>query len=70
MILAVCLNPATDVTYLADAPRPGTSNTVTAVYRRAGGEAINTARVIAQLGELVTLCGFAGGSHGARCGRT
>lgn len=66
MIVAVCLNPAIDVTYLVDSLRPGTSHTVTAVHRRAGGKAINTARVLAQLGEQVTLCGFAGGPHGAR----
>lgn len=64
MILAICLNPAIDVTYSVGSLRPGTSHAVTTVHRRAGGKAVNTARVLAQLGELVTLCGFAGGLSG------
>jgi tagatose 6-phosphate kinase len=66
MILAVCLNPAIDLTYSVGSLRPGTSHAVTSVHRRAGGKGINSARVLAQLGERVTLCGFAGGNHGIR----
>ncbi|GIH16590.1 1-phosphofructokinase family hexose kinase [Rugosimonospora africana] len=64
MILAVCLNPAVDVTYSVTALRHGTSHPVSAVHRRAGGKGVNAARVLAQLGEAVTLCGFAGGGTG------
>ncbi|HEY2671187.1 MAG TPA: 1-phosphofructokinase family hexose kinase [Rugosimonospora sp.] len=66
MILAVCLNPALDVTYSVTALRPGTSHTVSAVHHRAGGKGVNVARVLAQVGEAVTVCGFAGGSTGRR----
>ncbi|MFI6075699.1 1-phosphofructokinase family hexose kinase [Actinoplanes sp. NPDC051343] len=64
MILAVCLNPAVDVTYVVDAVRPGASHQVSTVHRRPGGKGVNVARVLAQLGEPVTLCGFAGGAPG------
>jgi tagatose 6-phosphate kinase len=64
VILAVCLNPAVDVTYVVDAVRPGASHKVSTVHRRPGGKGINVARVLAQLGEPVTLCGFAGGATG------
>ncbi|MEV6848898.1 PfkB family carbohydrate kinase [Actinoplanes sp. NPDC051411] len=64
MILAVCLNPAVDVTYVVDAVRPGASHKVSTVHRRPGGKGVNVARVLAQLGEPVTLCGFAGGATG------
>jgi tagatose 6-phosphate kinase len=64
VILAVCLNPAIDVTYSVAELRPGTSHAVSEVHRRAGGKGVNVARVLAQLGEAVTLCGFAGGTTG------
>lgn len=64
MILAVCLNPAVDVTYSVTALRYGTSHRVSEVHRRAGGKGVNVARVLAQVGEAVALCGFAGGSTG------
>jgi tagatose 6-phosphate kinase len=64
VILAVCLNPAVDVTYVVDAVRPGASHKVSTVHRRPGGKGVNVARVLAQLGEQVTLSGFAGGSTG------
>jgi tagatose 6-phosphate kinase len=64
VILAVCLNPAVDVTYSVTALRHGTSHTVSTVRRRAGGKGVNVARVLAQLGEAVTVCGFAGGGTG------
>jgi 1-phosphofructokinase family hexose kinase len=64
VILAVCLNPAVDVTYVVDDVRPGASHRVSAVQRLPGGKGVNVARVLAQLGEPVTLCGFAGGGTG------
>lgn len=64
MILAVCLNPAVDVTYEVDAMRPGASHKVSTVHRLPGGKGVNVARVLAQLGEPVTLCGLAGGGTG------
>ncbi|NMO54560.1 hexose kinase [Actinoplanes sp. TBRC 11911] len=64
MILAVCLNPAVDVTYSVAALRYGTSHRIAAVHRRAGGKGVNVARVLAQVGEPVAVCGFAGGGTG------
>jgi tagatose 6-phosphate kinase len=66
VIVAVCLNPAVDVTYAVGSLRPGTSHRVAAVHRLPGGKGVNVARVLAQLGEPVTLCGFAGGITGRR----
>jgi tagatose 6-phosphate kinase len=66
MILAVCLNPALDVTYHVDALVPGSTHRVRTVRERAGGKASNAAHVLAQLGEDVGLCGFAGGGRGER----
>lgn len=66
MILAVCLNPALDVTYHVDALVPGASHRVRSVHERAGGKAGNAAHVLSQLGEEVALLGFAGGSRGER----
>lgn len=64
MILTVCLNPATDVTHTVPSFVRGTSVIVERVERRAGGKGINTARALAQLGESVVVCGFAGGQLG------
>lgn len=66
MILAVCLNPALDLTYEVPALAPGTSHRVQRVHERPGGKACNTARVLGRLSVEVTLCGFAGGARGAR----
>ena len=66
MILAVCLNPALDVTYHVDVLVPGATHRVRSVRERAGGKASNAAHVLAQLGEEVALFGFAGGSRGER----
>jgi tagatose 6-phosphate kinase len=64
VIVAVCLNPAIDVTYRVAEVRPGSSHRVEEVHRRPGGKGVNVARVLAQLGTPVTLCGFAGGGTG------
>ena len=66
MIVAVGLNPALDVTYEVPALEPGASHRVQSVRERPGGKACNTARVLGQLSVEVALCGFAGGSRGAR----
>jgi tagatose 6-phosphate kinase len=64
MIVSICLNAAIDVTYTVPRLVPGSSHAVEGVRSRSGGKAVNTARVLAQLGEPVTLCGFAGGARG------
>lgn len=64
MIGCVCLNAAIDVTYRVDALRPGTSHRVREVHARAGGKALNVARVLHQLDEPAVVLGFAGGAAG------
>jgi tagatose 6-phosphate kinase len=64
VILAVCLNPAIDVTYLTTAVRAAASHSVVLVSERAGGKGINVARVLHQVGEPVTVTGLLGGSRG------
>ncbi|RNI24309.1 1-phosphofructokinase family hexose kinase [Flexivirga caeni] len=64
MILAVCLNPALDVTYAVTALRPGTSVRVRSVQRRAGGKGVNVASVLHQQGVAAIVTGPAGGSAG------
>ncbi len=64
MILAVALNPAVDITYRLPAVRWSETNRVTDVHARAGGKAVNVARVLTALGQPVTVTGFAGGRHG------
>ena len=65
MIVAVCANAAIDVTYTVPVLLPGEAHRVAEVRERAGGKGINVARVLHQLGEDVTVCGFAGGAAGA-----
>jgi tagatose 6-phosphate kinase len=64
VILAVCLNPALDVTYRTTAVRVTASHSVELVRERAGGKGINVARVLHQVGEPVTVTGLLGGSRG------
>ncbi|WP_460606063.1 1-phosphofructokinase family hexose kinase [Jatrophihabitans fulvus] len=64
MIVAVCLNPAIDVTYEVAHFTPGRSHRATSVHERAGGKGVNVARVLARLGAAVRLVGFAGGTAG------
>jgi tagatose 6-phosphate kinase len=64
VILAVCLNPALDVTYRTTAVRVAASHAVQLVRERAGGKGINVARVLHQVGEPVTVTGLLGGSRG------
>ncbi|WP_052441128.1 1-phosphofructokinase family hexose kinase [Streptacidiphilus anmyonensis] len=66
MIVTVTLNAALDVTYVvAGGVRPGATHRVRSVAARAGGKGVNTARVLAALGEPVLALGLAGGASGA-----
>ena len=56
MILAVCLNPAIDVTARPDGD---------VVATRGGGKAVNVARVLHTLGYRVRLVGFVAGANGS-----
>lgn len=58
-MLVVCLNPALDVTYHVPWLVAGETHAVSDVCTRAGGKGVNAARVLHQLGERVTLTGFA-----------
>lgn len=64
MIVAVCLNPAVDVTYTVDALRPGASHRVGSVRRRAGGKGVNVAAVLHQQQVPALVTGPVGGSAG------
>lgn len=64
MILAVCLNLALDITYRVPALRLGATTRVEESFERAGGKAVNTARVLHALGHEVVVLGFAGGRVG------
>lgn len=64
MILAVCLNLALDITYRVPAVRLGATTRVEEVFERAGGKAVNAARVLHALGHDVVVMGFAGGFVG------
>ena len=64
MILCVCLNPALDVTYGVTELTYGGTHRARVVGRRAGGKALNVARVLHQLGEPVLATGLAGGADG------
>jgi tagatose 6-phosphate kinase len=64
MILCVGLNPAMDVTYAVDQLVEGETHRAEVVGRRAGGKALNVARVLRQLGEPVLATGLAGGAEG------
>jgi tagatose 6-phosphate kinase len=64
VILAVCLNPAVDITYRTGEVRSGASHLIEVVRERAGGKGINVARVLHQLGEPVSVTGLLGGDRG------
>jgi tagatose 6-phosphate kinase len=65
VILAVCLNPALDITYRTDALRHGCSHPVSVIAERAGGKGINVARVLHQLQVSTMVTGLLGGARGA-----
>jgi len=64
-VIAVCLNPAIDVTYRVALLEPGTSHRAEPVGRRAGGKATNVVRVAHRLGCAATLVAPEGGATGA-----
>jgi len=64
VILAVCLNPALDITYRTESIRPASSHAVEVVGERAGGKGINVARVLNQMGVPTTVTGLLGGARG------
>ncbi|KUN22567.1 1-phosphofructokinase [Streptomyces corchorusii] len=64
MILTVTLNTALDITYRVRSLRPHASHRVSEVVERPGGKGVNVARVLAALGQEVTVTGFAGGATG------
>lgn len=64
MILCVALNAALDVTYRLQSVRWHSGNRVTSTAQRAGGKAINAARVLATLGEGVVITGIIAGETG------
>ncbi len=66
MILCVCPSPAVDVTYHLDSLEVGATNRVGDVAHRPGGKAINVARVLATLGEPVTVLAPLHGATGAQ----
>jgi len=63
-LLAVCLNPAWDITYQVSALRPGASHTTAVIAERAGGKGTNVARTLHQLQRPVHLIGLRGGAQG------
>jgi 1-phosphofructokinase family hexose kinase len=65
MILCVAPSPAWDVTYAVERFREHATNRVDTVSARAGGKAVNVARVLHALGEQVTVVAPVGGSTGA-----
>lgn len=65
MIVAVALNAALDITYELEQIAWLETNRVPHVRRRAGGKAVNVARVLHALGEETVVTGFAGGADGA-----
>jgi tagatose 6-phosphate kinase len=65
VILAVCLNPALDVTYVVDRLEPGAAHRVRSVRARAGGKGVNVASVLASLGASALVLAPVGGSAGA-----
>ena len=64
MIVTVTLNAALDVTYRLDRLRLGEANRVASVRERAGGKGVNTARVLAALGQHTLVTGLVGGATG------
>lgn len=60
MILVLTPNPALDITYTLPSVVAGESHRVHDVRLRAGGKGLNVARVLAALGEPVTVGGFLG----------
>jgi tagatose 6-phosphate kinase len=65
VILCVCLSPAVDVTYRVDRLTVGGTVRVRESTSKAGGKAVNVARILHALGETVELVAPVGGATGA-----
>jgi 1-phosphofructokinase family hexose kinase len=65
MILVLTPNPALDLTYAVDRTRTGHEHRVQDVRVAAGGKGVNVARVLAALGQQVTVTGPLGGATGS-----
>src|SRR5690606_15569788 len=65
-MICLALSPAIDVTYRLGTMRPGEVNRVERVEARAGGKAVNVARVARALGASPTVVAPAGGADGRR----
>jgi tagatose 6-phosphate kinase len=65
VIIAVCLNPALDVTHHVPAVDWSGVNRSAAVHARPGGKGVNVARTLHALGADVLLLGLAGGATGS-----
>jgi tagatose 6-phosphate kinase len=63
-VVCVALNPALDITYVSERFTAGEANRVSQVHARAGGKAVNVARLLQQAGQEVVVAGFAGGLVG------
>lgn len=64
MILTITMNPSVDIAYQVDSFQLDTVNRPLETYKTPGGKGLNVARVLAQLGELVTASGLLGGQVG------
>lgn len=65
VILTVTLNPSVDIQYRVNHFQENHVHRAAAVSKTAGGKGLNVTRVLHQLGEEVTACGFAGGPLGS-----
>jgi tagatose 6-phosphate kinase len=65
LIIAVCLNPALDITHHVPVVDWAGVNRPTAVFARPGGKGVNVARTLRALGADVMLMGLAGGATGS-----
>jgi 1-phosphofructokinase len=57
-VVCVTLNPALDITYVAQRFVAGEANRVSRVYAQAGGKAVNVARLLRQAGHDGRLTGW------------
>ncbi len=65
VILTVTLNPSVDIQYRVNHFKENHVHRAAAVSKTAGGKGLNVTRVLQQLGEEVTACGFTGGHLGS-----
>jgi tagatose 6-phosphate kinase len=63
-VVCVVLNPALDITYASERFVAGEANRVDRTHARAGGKAVNVARLLRRAGHDVVVTGLAGGLVG------